>query len=255
MLYLGTSGFSYNDWVGPVYPRGMPRQEWLRFYAGEFNALELNSTYYAIPRPSLVKSLIQRTGDDFLFAVKAHGDITHGRKPTENVLHAFREVLQLFIQAGKLGCVLLQFPYSFAYTAQNRTYLEGIRERFKDMPLVVEFRHARWIKQEVFAWLRTMGVGFCCVDEPRLPTLIPPLAEVTGKIAYLRFHGRNAAKWWQHEEAWQRYDYSYSAEELQEWIPSIRKLQGQSEKTFVFANNHWRGQSVDTIRQLRLMLD
>lgn len=255
MYYFGTSGFSYNDWVGPVYPRGMPRQDWLRFYAREFNALELNSSYYAVPTLSVVKSLVARTGDGFLFAVKAHQDITHGRQPQEGTLVSFKEMLAPLLQAGKLGCVLAQFPYSFNCNQQNKNYLEMIRDKFKELPLVVEFRNAHWIKSEVFDWLRGMDLGFCCVDEPRLPNLIPPVAEVTSKIAYLRFHGRNAARWWQHEEAYQRYDYTYSPEELEEWIPKVRMLQNNSEKTFIFANNHWRGQSVDTIRQLRLMLD
>jgi uncharacterized protein YecE (DUF72 family) len=120
---------------------------------------------------------------------------------------------------------------------------------------VVEFRHAQWLKPEVFGWLRDRNIGFCCVDEPQLPNLLPPLAEVTSDIGYVRFHGRNAAKWWQREHAYERYDYAYSAEELKEWLPRINKLNSLTEKTFVFANNHWRGQAIGTIRQLRFMLD
>ncbi|MCK5654282.1 MAG: DUF72 domain-containing protein, partial [Dehalococcoidia bacterium] len=108
---------------------------------------------------------------------------------------------------------------------------------------------------DVFGWLRRYELGYCCVDEPPLPNLIPPIAEATSKIAYVRFHGRNKEKWWQHEHAYQRYDYSYSPEELEEWLPKIRHLDQTAERTFVFANNHWRGQAVSTIRQLRMMLD
>ena len=88
-----------------------------------------------------------------------------------------------------------------------------------------------------------------------VPNLLPPVAEVTGKIAYVRFHGRNKEKWWVHEQAYERYDYTYKPEELQEWLPRIKKLAGEAEKTFVFANNHWRWQSITTIRQLQSMLD
>jgi uncharacterized protein YecE (DUF72 family) len=84
---------------------------------------------------------------------------------------------------------------------------------------------------------------------------MPPVAEVTGDIAYLRFHGRNAARWWQHEEAWQRYDYTYTVSELEEWLPKINMMGRTAKNTFIFANNHWRGQAVDTIRQVRSMLD
>ena len=123
------------------------------------------------------------------------------------------------------------------------------------LPLVVEFRNARWLKVEVFQWLRKQEIGFCCVDEPQLPNLIPPVAEATSKIAYVRFHGRNKEKWWQPEQAWERYDYTYKAEELKEWLPRIKKLDSAAEKTFIFANNHWKAQSVTTVRQLQMMLD
>ncbi len=255
MLYFGTSGFSYTDWVGPVYPKGLPRQGWLEYYAGQFNCLELNTTYYAIPSLSMVKSLVKRTGPEFQFAVKAHQDITHGRNPDEVTFRSFREILEPFLSAGKLGCLLVQFPYSFGFSSESQAYVEQIKSRFKDIPMVAELRNALWIKPDVFTWLKSIDVGFCCVDEPHLPNLMPPVAEATSSIAYVRFHGRNSAKWWKSDQPYERYDYSYKAEELEEWIPKIKALNDKAEKTFVFANNHWQGQSVDTIRQVRMMLD
>jgi uncharacterized protein YecE (DUF72 family) len=255
MIYLGTSGFSYQDWVGKFYPQGTRRQDWLRYYAAEFNTLELNSSYYAIPSQSVVKSLVNRTGNDFQFAIKLHQDITHERQAPDDTFSAFSRMLEPFISSGKMGCLLAQFPYSFRYNKQNQEYIEKIKGKFEGLPLVIEFRSIYWIKPAVFDWLRSLNLGFCCVDEPSLPNLIPPIAEATSNVAYLRFHGRNAAKWWHHQEAYERYDYTYSRDELQEWIPKIKELDGQAEKTFIFANNHWQGQSVDTIRQLKLMLD
>jgi len=255
MIYLGTSGFSYADWVGPVYPKGLQRQDWFNFYASQFNSLELNTTYYAIPSLMVVKSLVARAGNGFQFAVKAHQDITHGRQPDESTYRSFKEILKPFTDSGTLGCILLQFPYNFFYNRNNQAYLEQVKSKFSDFPLVVELRNALWIKTEVFHWLKGMNIGFCCVDEPHLPRLMPPVARITGDIAYVRFHGRNAAKWWQPEHAYERYDYTYSKEELDDWVPKIKRLDSEAEKTFVFANNHWRGQSVDTIRQLKLMLD
>jgi len=255
VLYLGTCGFSYNDWLGSFYPRGMPRREWLSYYAREFNALELNSTYYALPKPSVLEAMVGKTGEGFLFSVKANQEMTHQRQKDGRVFVAFVRMLQPFIDAGKLGCVLAQFPYSFGCSCHNRDYLALFREWLRDLPLVVEFRNAQWLKPDIFDWLRSSNIGFCCVDEPQLPNLLPPLAEVTGDIGYVRFHGRNAAKWWQHEHAYERYDYEYSVEELKEWLPRISKLNSLAEKTFVFANNHWRGQAIGTIRQLRLIVD
>ncbi len=255
MLYFGTSGFSYNDWVGAYYHPKMPRQEWLHYYAREFNTLEFNSPYYAIPQLATVKSMIAKTGDGFMFSVKANQEMTHTRQNENTAFVAFVQMLRPFIDAGKLGCVLAQFPYSFGYNRQNRDYIKLFRERMGTLPVVIEFRNAQWVRPDIFDFLRSHNLGFCCVDEPKLPRLLPPVAEVTSPTGYVRFHGRNAVKWWEHEYAYERYDYNYSAEELAEWIPKIKQIASKAEKTFIFANNHWRGQAITTIRQLRLMTD
>lgn len=255
MLYLGTSGFSYSDWVGNFYPKGIPRREWLSYYSLEFNTLELNSTFYTLPNLSAIEAMISKTSKGFLFSVKAHQAITHQRQGNKEIFAAFKKMLEPFIIAKKLGSVLAQFPYSFGFNPQNQDYLKLFQEWLGDLPIVIEFRNRGWLKTEVFDWLRRHNLGFCCVDEPSLPGLLPPIAEATSNIAYLRFHGRNAAKWWQHEHAYERYDYTYSAEELKEWLPKIRKLNSLAEKTFIFANNHWQGQAIGTIRQLRVLLD
>ncbi len=255
MIYFGTSGFSYSDWIGIVYPHDMPKTEWLRYYAHEFSSLELNSTYYAIPSLQTIESLVARTGNGFQFAVKANQEITHNRMPDDDTFQIFIRMLQPIIDAGKFGCILAEFPYSFHNTLENIEYIEYVRGNFGDLPLVVEFRNIDWLKPKTFEWLKRHNIGFCCVDEPELPNLIPPVTEITSSIAYVRFHGRNVAKWWQHDQAYERYDYTYSAGELSEWVPKIVNLNNQAEKTFVFANNHWQGQSVDTIRQLRLMIE
>ncbi|MFC1957219.1 DUF72 domain-containing protein [Chloroflexota bacterium] len=255
MIYFGTSGFSYNDWVGNFYPVGMPKREWLTYYAREFNTCEVNSTYYALPKPSILKAMVDKTGSDFLFSIKANQEMTHRREDNVSVFKAFYQMLEPVKAAGKLGCVLAQFPYSFGFNRYNWDYLRLFRERLGELPLVIEFRNARWLIKEVFDWLRHLDLGFCCVDEPQLPNLLPPLAVVTSGIGYIRLHGRNSAKWWQHEQAYERYDYSYTSQELSEWLPKIQKLDNITGKTFIFANNHWRGQSVSTIRQLKVLLD
>jgi uncharacterized protein YecE (DUF72 family) len=255
MIYLGTSGFSYDDWVGSFYPIGMPKREWLSYYAREFNTCEINSTFYALPKLSSLEAMVEKTGDGFLFSIKANREMTHERGENAPIFKTFCQVLEPVIAAEKLGCILAQFPYSFRFNRRNWDYLGLFKERLGELPVVIEFRNAQWLRSEVFDWLRQQNLGFCCVDEPQLPNLLPSLAEVTGKIGYVRFHGRNSAKWWQHEQAYERYDYSYSPQELGEWVPKIQKLDSVAEKTFVFANNHWRGQAVSTIRQLRVMLD
>lgn len=241
--------------MGIYYPERLPRKNWLSYYAQEFNALELNSTYYALPRRSVMESLAVKTGEGFLFSIKANQEMTHVRQKGAEVFKAFAGALQPLTEAGKLGCVLAQFPYSFICNEDNRAYLARFHDYLGDLPLVVEFRNAGWLNDATLDWMMSNNIGFCCVDEPQLPKLLPPVAEVTGDIAYIRFHGRNAAQWWRHEEAWQRYDYTYKREELEEWLPKIASVSKTAKNTFIFANNHWRAQAVDTIRQVRSMLD
>jgi uncharacterized protein YecE (DUF72 family) len=199
--------------------------------------------------------MAEKTGEGFQFSIKANRGMTHQQEDNADIFKAFCQVLEPVIAAGKLSCILAQFPYSFRFNHRNWDYLGVFRERLGELPVVIEFRNAQWLRNEVFDWLRRHDLGFCCVDEPQLPNLLPPLAEVTSRIGYVRLHGRNSAKWWQHEQAYERYDYSYTSEELGEWLSKIKKLDGIAEKTFVFANNHWRGQAVSTIRQLRIMLN
>jgi uncharacterized protein YecE (DUF72 family) len=254
MLYLGTSGFSYQDWVGVFYPEGLPQRDWLTFYSREFNACEINSTYYVIPSAAAVKTMCSRTGSGFLFAIKANQEMTHQREDSNAICKNFVRAVEPAAAAGKLGCILAQFPNSFDFNSGNWEYLAHLRGNLEGLPLVVEFRNARWLKVEVFQWLRQQDIGFCCVDEPQLPNLLPPLAESTGKIGYVRFHGRNKEKWWQPDHPYERYDYTYKPEELREWLPKIKKIADATRDTFLFANNHWRGQSVATMRQLKSML-
>lgn len=252
MIRLGTSGFSYDDWIGPVYPADLPRWQWLSYYASEFDTVELNVTYYRVPAWKTVAGWVQKTPQDFLFTVKAHRSLTHERNHPD--YQAFLDGIAPLMDGERLACILAQFPYSFKPTEDNRDYLQRMRDGFGETPVVVEFRHADWIQEETFDLLTRLGFGFCCVDEPALDGLMPPTVKVTAAPAYVRFHGRNAAKWWNHEEAWQRYDYTYAAEELAEWLPKIKSLDQQSPLTLVYANNHYKGQSVETMRNLREIL-
>jgi len=254
MIYVGTSGFSYKDWVGPYYPKGTPRQGWLEFYARDFQVTELNFTYYRVPSTSTLERLVAKTPADFRFTLKAHQDMTHNRERNEGVFTDFVDSLQPLIDSGKFGCILAQFPWSFKADEEGLNYLRFLRQQLSDLPVVIEFRRREWIRDETFEFLEANDLGFCCVDQPPVESLIPPIAVATSPIAYLRFHGRNAKKWWQHDEAWERYDYTYSDEELDEWVPKIRKLEEKADKTFVFANNHWEGQAVQTARQLQMLL-
>jgi uncharacterized protein YecE (DUF72 family) len=253
MIYLGTSGYSYQDWVDVYYPPDLPPGEWLSYYAAQFDAVEINYTYYRLPTAEHLQRFAERTGEDFCFSIKAHQNITHHREKPP-VFAQFRHALGPLQREQKLGAVLLQFPYAFQHDEANVAYLETCFRELGGLPLVVEFRHDSWLTQRTLSMLREHEVAFCNVDMPDLPGLLPRTAWVTAPIAYVRLHGRNAGKWWHHEHAWERYDYTYEDADLAEWIPHLREMDRQAQSVYLFANNHWQGQSVSTVRQIQMLL-
>jgi uncharacterized protein YecE (DUF72 family) len=196
-----------------------------------------------------------KTPAAFKFTIKASRELTHERQDNDTAFAKYLAALRPLIDQDKLGCILAQFPHSFHPTVPSSEYLKLLRERMGDLPVMVEFRNARWHHPRVYEFLRESNLGFCCVDEPKLRGLLPPVAELTSDIGYVRFHGRNAAKWWQHDEPHERYDYTYTDDELAEWVPKIRKLLEEASDVFVFCNNHWQSQAITTARQLRLLLE
>lgn len=258
MLRIGTSGYYYKDWAGKFYPSELKAEERLAFYAREFNTVEINSTYYRMPTPAQLTDMARRVPDDFIFTVKTPHEMTHERNAEATFFNRFRDALQPLIEMKKFGAVLAQFPYAFHHTPTNTEYLKRFRQQLGDLPIVIEFRTADWLseqtREKTLAFLREQELGFCCVDLPVIKSLPPILAELTSAVAYVRFHGRNAATWWEHEESYQRYDYHYQKEELAEWIPKIQKLDTLAEKVFVFANNHYNANAVETARELKTLL-
>ncbi len=254
MIQVGTSGFSYPEWRGAFYPEKLPQQQMLAFYARHFPAVELNSTYYRIPPVRTMAAMAACAEGRIEFAVKAHQDMTHSREQCAAALPLFRESLGPLREAGRLACILLQFPFSFKATPVNGDFLRRVVGDLAPDPVVVEFRHRSWLTEETFALLGSLAAAYCCVDEPRLPNLPPPIVRATASPAYVRFHGRNRQKWWSHAEAWERYDYLYSEAELREWVPRIRALADASGRCYAFFNNHARGQAVTNARMLADLL-
>jgi uncharacterized protein YecE (DUF72 family) len=250
VIKVGTSGFSYPEWKGPFYPEKLSQQRMLEFYAQHFSAVEINSTYYHIPPARNMAAMAKRAEGRVEFAVKAHQDMTHARDKYADAVPLFREAIAPLREAGALGCVLAQFPFSFKATLANADFLRRIASDLAPDSVVVEFRHRSWTTDETFARLRDLGMAYCCVDEPRLPNLPPSVVQATSAIGYVRFHGRNRQKWWTHAEAWERYDYLYSEAELMEWIPKIRALAEITQKCYAFFNNHARGQAVTNAQML-----
>ncbi|TEB07144.1 hypothetical protein Psch_00687 [Pelotomaculum schinkii] len=255
MLLIGTAGYSYEDWRGIFYPEDIDKKEMLSFYAREFAFTEVNTTFYRLPNRFMLYHMQEKTPDNFQFVIKAYRGLTHKREDNAQHFSDFKEALKPLIETGKLGCILAQFPTSFRDRDENTDYLKEFKEQLGDIPVVVEFRHEEWINERTFELLEEEGLGYVCVDEPQFKTLVPPVIRATGSIGYVRFHGRNYKKWWRHEETHERYDYLYTEEELQDWLPRILKLLRQTKKTFVSMNNHYRAQAVINGRMLKKMLE
>jgi len=254
MIKIGTSGFSYPEWKGPFYPEKLPPQQMLAYYARHFPAVEINSTYYHIPPARNMAAMAKRAEGRVEFAVKAHQEMTHARDKYAEALPHFREAVGPLRDADRLGCVLVQFPFSFKSSPQNTDFLRRLSDDLRPDPIVVEFRHRSWITEETFSLLTDLGLSYCCVDEPRLPNLPSSVVRATASPAYVRFHGRNREKWWEHGEAWERYDYLYTEAELRDWVPRIRSLAAETQKCFAFFNNHARGQAVTNAKMFAALL-
>lgn len=255
MFRIGTSGFSYSDWRGRLYPRGIMDGDMLPFYAERFSMVELNSSYYQIPSRRSVRSMVSKVPEGFEFVVKAHRSITHERRPPEEAVPPLLSPLEPMHEAGMLGCLLFQFPNSFRFSEASFSLLEDLRGALPaDWPAVVEFRHSSWLRGGVYEALERMGVGLVNCDMPALRGLLPPTDVVTSGVGYVRFHGRNAGAWYDHDQAWERYDYLYSEQELEEWVPRLLDIGRRAKRTYVVYNNHPRGQSAQNADAMRRKL-
>lgn len=256
MIFIGPAGWSYKDWYGRVYPSPKPRGfDELAYLARYFDTVEVNSSFYAPMRAAQTGAWIERTAHNprFLFTAKLLGRFTHASDArwTREEIASVREPLQPLREAGKLGALLAQFPWSFRRTAGNRAWLARLTDEFAEFPLVVEIRHASWNTPEFFASLRDRGVGFVNIDQPAR-TGIEPTGRATAPVAYIRLHGRNLENWFRDDAGVnERYDYLYTAEELEPWRDRALQLERESEQVFVITNNHFEGKAVANAAMLK----
>lgn len=283
-LLIGTSGYDYPEWKGVFYPENLKRKDFLIFYATQFNALELNNTFYNMPTAERLMSFYERSEGKLSFSVKANRFLTHEiGTDWQTVAKDFKEALKPLNEKERLSAVLFQFPESFHYTKDNRIYLAKLIAEFEGFPVMVEFRHKEWIRDSVFAGLekRKAGIVFC--DMPQLKNL--PDGTVMGmpfigENAYIRLHGRNEGAWYAHAPKVQtsitsahangtkatytagetpngsaRYCYDYSDEELAQFIPIIKAAGREGKKVQVYFNNHPNGSGARNAISLRKMIE
>ncbi len=257
MLYIGTSGWWYEDWKGIVYPAA-DRHDHLVFMARHFNALEINVSFYRDVSAAMSAGWLRRIRQfrDFQFTAKLHQRFTHERHdpfPAMDLRHSLAG-LEPIREAGRLGAVLAQFPWSVRDDAHHRDWLKNLRDACAGYRVVIELRHDSWLKEPALKFLGSLDVGFCNIDQPAHDHCIPPTELVMGRVAYVRLHGRNHARWFDHDEASQRYDYMYTEHEINYWVGRIRRIQPQADDTFVFTNNHFRGQAPANALELKAKL-
>jgi len=256
-IRVGTSGYTFDDWRGLVYPRSLKGSA-LPYYAKMFDCVEVNTTFYRVPPPNLFENMLKHVPKDFVFLVKAPREMTHDRARFDRAVIPFAECVTPLIRAGQLGGLLVQFPFSFKLEDASLAHLERIADALAGhgIPINVEFRNDDWLNDSVYAFLEEHGLGFVNVDLPELGGLPRRTDVVTSKTAYYRLHGRNKANWWRDTgNPHDRYDYSYSEQQLDEWVDKARGATARADVAYILANNCRLGQSVISALMLAKKLD
>ena len=193
-IRCGTAGWSYPHWNGVVYAKAKPRGfHALEFVSAYFDSVEINSSFYQPLRPEVARLWLKKTEHNprFFFTAKLHRRFTHDRTLDPAEVAQFKEGLWPLRNANRLGCLLMQFPWTFRFTEENRDWFVALRRAFHEFPLVAEMRHSTWMSEEALGVFMDYRVGFCNIDQPVYASAMPPAACLTSPIAYVRLHGRN----------------------------------------------------------------
>lgn len=268
-LLIGTSGYDYDEWKGVLYPNDLKKTEYLPFYATEFSALELNFSFYKQPEAAQLSRMVERTEKKVKMSIKGNRTFTHEVDPAKwkDEVRVFREALRPLTSSDLLTAVLLEFPYSFHYTEDNRRYLAALIAEFGSIPVVVEFRHREWLHERTYEYLDKINAGICVCDMPALNNL-PFLNATTdiardtaeykhlvcGKSGYLRFHGRNQESWYGKDPR-ERYNYLYDTTQLEPYVGVIREMMEHAKFVQVYFNNHAKGNAVINARKMKLLME
>ena len=277
-VVVGTCSWTDKTMIERWYPRGVSTPEArLRYYASRYDTVEVDSTFYGLPREEYARNWAARTPEGFTFHVKAYGLMTghevderslapelreydyeistrgRVRRPedrmVERTFELFVDALQPLVAAGKMGGVLMQYPPYFTaldreHENRNLAEIERAAAILDPLPVFVEFRHASWVTGSqlgrTMRFLSARGLTYVAVDAPQIPgaSVVPPVSAATAPLGYVRFHGRNAAMWnARTESAADRFDYLYTPEELATWREPIDNLAHETERTWVMFNN------------------
>jgi uncharacterized protein YecE (DUF72 family) len=261
---LGTCSFADEGLVKSWYPRGISTSKArLAYYAERFDTVEVDSPYYHLPDPAVTGRWAQRTPPGFVFHVKAHASMTH-HEPAEQerAFAEFRASLEPLELSGKLRGILLQYHPRFVKSGEAKEELSCVRALLDPLVPLVEFRHRSWLgedeRADTLGFLERNGLAYVSVDAPRsrASNVVPPIAAATHRVAYIRFHGRNAKTWnIRSEKSWQRFDWMYSAEELAEWVEKLARLAEEADEVYALFNNNRDDFAPRSAALLRDLLD
>lgn len=258
-IYVGTAGWSYDDWKDRVYPSGPGRRfDPLEYLAGYFDVVEINSSFYRPPPARWTRAWVRRVAGHprFRFTAKLWRRFTHQREtpPTDEEVGLYREGIDVLAEEDRLLAVLVQFPWSFRNEPAERQWLATVAETFVDYPLVLEVRHASWDEPDALAWLAERGIALATIDQPLHDGSLGPVERRTAPRAYYRFHGRNFEAWFaEGRPAHERYNYLYDPAELKPYAERIRRSAADStmEAVIAITNNHYQGQAAVNALQLK----
>lgn len=263
-VYIGTAGWLYDDWQNVFYPQKQSASfNLLQFYSVYFNVVEVNSTYYTYLKPNIIEGWVDKTSDNnnFKFVIKLHQDFTHRHKFENKDVSSFTSNLDILKSMEKLGGILIQFPYSFQFNANNLEYLYRIIEIFEQYERFIEVRHSSWNNEGALEFLSSRKITICTIDQPEIGSSLGFTPLITSKTAYFRMHGRNKEEWlnaiknygkemnYQQQNA--RYKYLYSPGEIAEIDSKIREIYNKVENIYVIMNNHPSGYA--TVNSFELM--
>jgi uncharacterized protein YecE (DUF72 family) len=255
-IHVGIAGWSYPDWDGYVYDRGV--KDKLRFVAGYVDMIEINSTFYQPPVEKNSESWLRKTDDlpGFYFTAKLHQEITHEGVLSDGMVQAFKKGFGPLTDAGRLKHLLAQFRWDFADCPETRQHLAAICEKFRDMPeLVLELRHASWQSQQALEFLEGLGVTVANLDYPLAKNSFSLLECRVGRNGYLRMHGRNAKAWFDKKAGRdETYNYIYSSKEIEGIKERALSLTRTYRSLTIVANNHYEGKEVASALQMKALL-
>ncbi len=260
-IRIGTAGWSYPHWNGVVYPKTHGTGfHALEFMSRHVDAVEINSSFYQPLKPEIVKLWAKKVerNPNFQFTAKLHQQFTHQRIVQDAEVAAFKEGLFPLLRTNKLGALLMQFPWAYKFTEENRDFLIKLRRTFREFPLVAEMRHSSWLAEEAQGIFLDYKIGFCNIDQPAYTRAMPPTAILTSGVGYVRLHGRNPQNslgaYQPGAPRLRQHDYLYSEDELSEWTERIERVSRFAERTFVVFNNDAAGKSFVNSLQMRELM-